>query len=311
MAKSPLDLPPLCDYENSDYQSAFWVHGGRDYEDQAEAIALKHLLPSHGDWLLEIGAGAGRNTPRYQAFKHIVLMDYSLTQLQQAKAHLENRVTPHADFAGQSKYIYVAANVYRMPFIPAFFDCVTIIRVLHHLVDVPLAIQETQRVMAHNGLLVMEYANKHNLKAILRYWLGKQTWSPFSQEPFEFVKLNYNFHPKWMEGLLRKEGFIIQEKRNVSSFRLGMLKKLLPLSWLVHLDATLQPSGNIFQLSPSVFLRASTSRMKNIMREEASLPFVCPSCRAYPLTQSETSLLCSACGFMYNIIDGIYDLRVS
>ena len=69
-------LPPLCDYENSDYQTSFWEQGGREYEDQVEAIALKHLLPNQGQWLLEIGAGAGRNTPRYHAFQHIVLLDY-------------------------------------------------------------------------------------------------------------------------------------------------------------------------------------------------------------------------------------------
>src|SRR4030042_5184620 len=86
--EKPADLPPVCDYENSDYQSSFWEEGGRSYEDQAEAIALKHFLPSGGGWLLEIGAGAGRNTPRYAAFQRVVLLDYSLTQLQQAQTRL-------------------------------------------------------------------------------------------------------------------------------------------------------------------------------------------------------------------------------
>ena len=38
--------------------------------------------------MLEIGAGAGRNTPRYQAYERVVLMDYSLTQMQQAQTRL-------------------------------------------------------------------------------------------------------------------------------------------------------------------------------------------------------------------------------
>ncbi len=55
--------PPVCDYDGSDYQSSFWDKGGREYEDRVEAIALKRLLPQSGHLLLELGAGAGRNTP--------------------------------------------------------------------------------------------------------------------------------------------------------------------------------------------------------------------------------------------------------
>ena len=79
--------PPVCSYEGSDYQESFWERGGRAYEDSAEAIALNHMLPRQGQRMLELGAGAGRNTPRYNGFKHIVLLDYSSTQLQQAQKH--------------------------------------------------------------------------------------------------------------------------------------------------------------------------------------------------------------------------------
>ena len=61
--------PPICNYEGSDYQKSFWEQGGRVYEDRAEAIALQRLLPARGELLLELGAGAGRNTPRYTGFK--------------------------------------------------------------------------------------------------------------------------------------------------------------------------------------------------------------------------------------------------
>src|SRR3972149_5228564 len=107
-----MTTPPVCDYTDSDYQSSFWDKGGRAYEDAAEAIALKHLLPKSGKLLLEIGAGAGRNTPRYAGFEKIVLLDYSRTQLQQAQARL-----------GRSeKYTYVAADAYRLPFADGLFD---------------------------------------------------------------------------------------------------------------------------------------------------------------------------------------------
>ena len=74
------NTPPVCDYEGSDYQQSFWEQGGREYEDRAEAIALKRMLPGNGRLMLELGAGAGRNTPRYAGFDRIVLLDYSTTQ---------------------------------------------------------------------------------------------------------------------------------------------------------------------------------------------------------------------------------------
>ena len=61
--------PPVCDYEGSDYQTRFWDKGGREYEDRCESIALKRLLPKNGKLLLELGAGAGRNTLRYNGFR--------------------------------------------------------------------------------------------------------------------------------------------------------------------------------------------------------------------------------------------------
>ncbi len=57
--------PPVCSYEGSDYQTSFWERGDRAYEDAVEGVALKRLLPKEGNLLLELGAGAGRNTPRY------------------------------------------------------------------------------------------------------------------------------------------------------------------------------------------------------------------------------------------------------
>src|SRR5512134_3884908 len=113
-----MTIPPICDYEGSDYQASFWDKGGREYEDRAEAIALKRLLPPGGRLLLEVGAGAGRNTPRYKGFEKVVLVDYSFSQLQQAVQRL-----------GQSdRYTFVAADAYHLPFREAVFDSATMIR---------------------------------------------------------------------------------------------------------------------------------------------------------------------------------------
>ena len=95
------------------------------------------------------------------------------------------------------------------------------IRVLHHMADAPKALGQVKNVLEPGGMFILEFANKQNLKSILRYLLGKQKWSPFTLEPVEFVKLNFDFHPKairkWLVGL----GFAIEKTLALSHFRVG------------------------------------------------------------------------------------------
>ena len=297
-----MTTPPICDYEGSDYQASFWDKGGRAYEDRTEAIALQRLLPKSGRLLLELGAGAGRNTPRYHGFDRIVLLDYSRTQLEQARQRL-----------GRSdKYVYVAADVYRLPFIAGLFDAATMIRVLHHMADAPKALGQVKDVLGSNGIFILEYANKLNLKAILRYLLGRQKWSPFSLEPVEFVKLNFDFHPKairnWMENL----GFSIEKTLTLSHFRVGLIKRIVPTSILVFFDSLFQWTGAWWQLSPSVFVKAVKRDAPNSplhSPEKFLTYFKCPDCGHSPLIDKTEYLECSSCGKKWTVKDGIYDFR--
>ena len=291
--------PPVIDYEDSDYQTSFWDEGGREYEDQTEKIALKRLLPDRGDLLLEIGAGAGRNTPRYRGFKRVVLLDYSLTQLQQAQQNL-----------GQSdQYIFVAGDVYRLPFINDLFDGATMIRTLHHMKNPLAAISQVQRVMSPDSPFLLEYANKQNLKAILRYLLGRQDWNPFSVEAVEFADLNFDFHPRSIRQWLTEAGFNLERQLTLSHFRINFLKKIIPTGVLVFLDSILQPTGQWWQLSPSVFTRSRTDKPNPAVKLKGF--FQCPGCGS-PLPDRELDsgqLICQSCGAAYPIIDGIYDFR--
>src|SRR6266540_1221056 len=241
-----MTTPPVCDYEGSDYQTSFWDKGGRQYEDRTEAIAIKRLIPQRGRIMLELGAGAGRNTPRYTSFERVVLLDYSRTQLEQAQQRL-----------GQSeKYVYVAADVYRLPFVDGLFDGATMIRTLHHMADAPKALGQVKDVMRPGGTFILEFANKLNLKAIIRYLLGRQKWSPFSLEPVEFAKLNFDFHPKAVRNWLRDLSFSIERTLSLSHFRVGFLKRIVPIGLLVFLDSLFQWTGALWQLTPSVFVKA-------------------------------------------------------
>jgi len=291
--------PKICSYEGSDYQSSFWDQGGRLYEDQVEAIALRRLLPSGGNLLLELGAGAGRNTPRYRGFERVVLLDYSLSQLEQAQARLGDN----------SRYIYVAADVYRLPFISGLFDAATMIRVLHHMADAPQALEQVRNVLQPGAVFILEYANKHNLKAILRYWLKQQSWNPFTLEPVEFAALNFDFHPGAVRRWLSQADFLVERCLTVSYFRVGLFKRLLPLKLLITLDSLLQWTGAWAQLSPSVFLRCKAQ--DRAASAEAGAFFRCLKCGSSRLSETSVFLECQACGTRWPVHGGIYDFRAT
>lgn len=302
-----MDDLPVISYEGSDYQTSFWERGGRAYEDAVEAVALRRLLPPGGLRLLELGAGAGRNTPRYKGFEQVVLLDYSFTQLQQAR----QRLGDHGPEG--TAYRFVAADIYHLPFVPNLFDAATMIRTLHHMVDPRMALAQVRQVLRREASFVLEFANKRNLKAILRYALGRQSWNPFSPEPVEFAALNFDFHPSTVRTWLQVTGFAIERQLTVSHFRMGLLKRLLPLGLLVTMDSLVQPTGNLWQLTPSVFVGARALGQQTSTSQDAPPEgdafFRCPACEHAPLPDTPPELVCPSCGRRYLVKDGIYDLR--
>lgn len=293
-----METPPVCNYEGSDYQQSFWDQGGRAYEDAVEAVALRRLLPHSGRLMLELGAGAGRNTPRYRNFERVVLLDYSRTQLEQARHKLGD----------SPRYVYVAADVYRLPFVAGLFDAATMIRTLHHMADAPKALEQVRSVLQPGAAFILEFANKKNLKAVLRFALGRQEWNPFTLEPVEFAALNFDFHPAAVRGWLQDAGFSVERQLTVSHFRTGVFKKLLPLKLLVGMDSLAQLTGDWWQYSPSVFAacRASTEGAK---AAEGTF-FRCPACGHSPLPDTPPEIVCPSCGQVYPADGGIYDFRL-
>lgn len=291
------DQQPICDYEGSDYQTTFWDHGDRRYEDRVEEIALKRLLPSSGRLLLELGAGAGRNTGRYSGYERVVLLDYSRTQLLQAQERLGR----------SNRLIYVAANIYRLPFASGLFDGVTLIRTLHHLADPMLAMRQVRRTLEPGAVFILEFANKQNLKAIARFVFRAQDWNPFTLAPVEFARLNYDFHPKAVRNWLRESGFITRRQLTVSHFRIGWMKRHVPLGLLVGMDSLAQLTGDWWQLTPSVFVKAVADPTG--ARASPDDFFQCPECGSAELKQMDTNLVCQQCKSSWRFEDGIYDFR--
>lgn len=294
--KTELSSPAVIDYEGSDYQERFWEQGGRAYEDLAERIALRKLLPAKGRRLVEFGAAFGRLADLYDGYDQVVLLDYSRSLLRQAQARL----------GVGGRFVYVAANLYRLPLAEGVVDTAVMVRVMHHLADVPAALAQIRRAVAPGGVFVAEYASKRHLKAIARYALRRQAWSPFTHTPYEFVPLNFDFHPAWMTEQLRQAGFRIDRERAVSHFRLPLLKRLFSPQALAAADGAVQRIGALWKLTPSVFVRCTV-----LGTRPESLPaelFQCPEC-AGRLTTGVDSLDCTRCGRRWSTRDALYDFK--
>jgi ubiquinone/menaquinone biosynthesis C-methylase UbiE len=289
-------LAKICDYEGSGYRHEFWEGQGREYEDLVERIALRALLPPDGDTLVEIGAGYGRLASLYEGYQRVVLLDYARSQLEEAQRYL-----PHPD-----RYTFVVADVYRLPFVDNLFDALTMVRVMHHLTNVPCALAELQRVLRPEGVLILEHASKRHLKAVVRWLLRRQAWNPFDLQPTEFVELNFDFHPHWVRQQLTAAGFRAETTRSVSHFRIPLLKKLVPPRWLATLDSIAQPTGQWWQLTPSVFVRA---RAQKASVEPLAGFFSCPVCRSANLLPQAKALVCGVCGRHWCTDGGIYDFK--
>ena len=291
--------PPVCDYEGSDYRTRFWEGQGRDYEDQVERIALRRLMPPDGKTLIDIGAGFGRLADEYGGYDRIVLFDYSRSLLLEARAGL----------GPDPRFVYVAGDWYRMPFVDGLFETMVQVRTIHHAADVPALFQQLARIAHPAGSYILEFASKHHLKAILRYWLKRQSWSPFLPEPVEFVALNFDFHPRWIGRQLEAVGFSPQRMLTVSHYRIPLLKRLIPTRILVALDRMAQLTGGLWQLTPSVFVGSGSPPTGKAAEDERF--FACPDCGT-PLGDLEDNhLICSgaSCGKRWSFSDGIYNFK--
>lgn len=288
---------PVCDYEGSNYRTRFWDGQGRDYENQVERIALRRLMAPAGANLIDIGAGFGRLADEFGGYQQVVLFDYSRSLLREAQTRLGH----------DSRFLFVAGNWYKMPFVAGLFETMVQVRTIHHAQDVPALFAQLARIARPGGHYILEFANKRNLKAMVRYGLGRQKWSPFTPEPVEFAPLNFDFQRQWMGQQLAQAGFRPGRVLTVSNFRLELLKKIVPISWLVGLDRLLQPAGRWWQLSPSLFVHNHHPQQGQMARPGTF--FACPECQTPLGPIQDNQLNCDGCGRRWAIRDGLYDFK--
>lgn len=296
---------PVIDYEGSGYRTDFWEGQGREYEDAVERLTLSRTVPPQGKRIAEIGAGFGRLADMYLGYDQIILFDYSRTLLQEAVQR----------WGHDDRFVFVAGNIYQLPLATGLLDTLVMVRVMHHLADVPSALSQIERVLHRRSVAVLEYANKRNLKSMARWLLKKQSWSPLDISPIEFVELNFNFHPRWMQTQFEQSGLICKQQLAVSHLRLPLLKRLFSAESLARFDSRFFMLGGHFPWSPSIFVQANNPEgvvppETNTAVDIPAALFRCPHCFSEAFVQvSANRIQCTQCQQSYAQQAKIWDFK--
>jgi len=235
---------PEATYEDLGYRDSFWP--SRRYEDACDRIALRALLPRRGARLIEVGAGFGRLAGEYAGHREVVLLDASEVHVEAARSAV----------GGDPRVEVLLGDALALPFPDGSFDTAVCVRVLHHFADPAPVLRELGRVISPGGALVLEYANRRNLKAIARHLLGRQARSAFGPGAVAYRPHHFDHAPVSVRRALRTAGFSIERIRAVSLFRTPMVCRNLPLRLLTVAEAALQEPLGALTPAPSVFLLA-------------------------------------------------------
>ena len=244
-------------YDSYNYRH-YWKN--REYENRAETIALQklfQLIPQKKKKnILDIGAGFGRHTPLYAPlFKKAILIDPSVKLLSQAQKNLRHH--PNLSFKrGEGQ---------KIPLKNQGVDVVLLIRVIHHLENPSSTLGEITRILKPQGFLILEFANKVHFKAkikaiVHRDWQFFSKIAPSDRRSPKNIKSRsiafLNYHPQAIKEALQQKGLKIIKKLSVSNFRSPILKKILPLNYLLLLEKITQPLLAPLNFGPSIFILA-------------------------------------------------------
>ncbi|MCL5072062.1 MAG: methyltransferase domain-containing protein [Actinobacteria bacterium] len=305
------------DYENYDYQE-FWKEDKRLYEDCSERIAIRKFLKGeqrNNKLLIDLGCGYGRLFNEYQDFEKIILVDFSMTNLKNARIMINKYLGSQKEKL--SHIFFVCADVARLPFKSDCADAVLTVRVIHHLNNPGGLFHEAQRVLKNGGLFMLEFANKRNLKNIGKFFLKKIKVSPFSSEPYQVGETILNFHPKQIKKSLKSENFEIKKELSVSNFRVSFLKKHFSIGFLLFWERFYQYMFSFLELGPSIFLKSvlKDNKIKNNKINDIEFNFLdilsCPVCKNEKLIfEKDGKILCENCSSNFSVDEGIYNFKI-
>jgi ubiquinone/menaquinone biosynthesis C-methylase UbiE len=290
-----IDLDHACRlYEGVEYKN-FWKETSRRNLDLLEQVIISSLIPVQGCRIVDIGCGFGRLADCYlDRFVQVTMLDGSMSLLRQAQKTVGTRAT------------YVAADANHLPFRPASFDCLLLMRAFHHLHDSKVILSEVGRVLCSKGTFVFNYCSKLSLRQWFLWLLRRNRRNPLSLSPAGVGTDFISHHPKYVHQLLKQNGY-----SDIKYLGAGILDKIPDRSGhLVPLARWLAPFFGLTKLAPWINCRAVVSSPKTQdVKNETDDIFICPSCHG-DLTCRPGAYICTSCTAAYSIEDGIIDFRL-
>ena len=238
----------VSDYNGYDYKKEFWENADREYEDQADRMAIRKLLPKRMEKFADIGGGYGRLANEYlKRARKVYLFDYSKSELKQAEEIYGDRIETKA------------GDVYELPFKDNELDGLMMVRVTHHLEHLDKAVAELYRVLKPGGVAVIEVANKRTLPKMARFITGRSKVNPFDRKVANYKEISadgfYNYHPKYAEEIFDRAGFKCEKVLSVSNFRSQKLKKVIGTERLVKMENSAQQMLAGIRFAPSIYYK--------------------------------------------------------
>ena len=238
----------ISDYNGYDYKKIFWEDADREYEDQADRMAIRKLLPKRMEKFADIGGGYGRLANEYiKRARKVYIFDYSKSELAQAKEIFGDKVDTKA------------GDIYDLPFKDNELDGLIMVRVTHHLKDMNKAISELYRVLKPGGVAVIEVANKRTLPKMARYVTGRSKVNPFSKDVANYKNIAkdgfYNYHPRYVEDIFDRVGFRREKVLSVSNFRSKGLKRVFGTKNLIKMENRAQQVLAPVRFAPSIYYK--------------------------------------------------------
>jgi SAM-dependent methyltransferase len=225
---------------------------GRDYENDAEVIAIKRFLKGKRfKNAVDIGGGYGRLCVLLSEYADkVTLAEPSQQQLDIAEGFLK-------DYPQIDRQLMQADD---LRFETGSVDLIMMIRVMHHLPDPRAEFAEINRALSDDGYFLLEIANNadglNRLKLALK---GKR----IPAEPVDIRSAEHrtdaeiafvNHNPKTVIKQLAHAGFKVEKIQSVSNLRSPVLKKVLPRKLMLALENVMQPTLAKTFFGPSTFL---------------------------------------------------------
>ncbi|MEE0887942.1 MAG: class I SAM-dependent methyltransferase [Candidatus Saccharimonadaceae bacterium] len=238
----------ISDYNGYDYKKIFWEDADREYEDQADRMAIRKLLPKRMEKFADIGGGYGRLANEYiKRARKVYIFDYSKSELAQAKEIFGDKIETKA------------GDIYTLPFSDNELDGLIMVRVTHHLEDMNKAISELYRVLKPGGVAVVEVANKRTLPKMARYVTGRSRVNPFNRQVANYKDIAkdgfYNYHPRYVEDIFDRVGFKREKVLSVSNFRSKGLKRVFGTKNLIKMENRAQQVLAPVRFAPSIYYK--------------------------------------------------------